>query len=809
MNTSTTPNNTSDLATLRDWVMLVLGKWQWFVISFVICFIAMYVYVNSLTPQYTRTALMLIKEGSHERGSLNNVMQGGSAFSFMGNNTAVENEMVVLRAPAIISNVVEELDLCMNYSIDEFHGMRTAVLYGPNMPFDVKIEGLESSDWCSFDLEYKGGGKLLLTRLTYKNDTDNTEKTFNINGKLKVSFGTIAVAISPRYEISKLSDMEGKKIHVRRISHDAAVDVVTRRFGVSKNAKENTVINLTYVDASPIRAEEVLNMIIKKYGENWINDKNQLAISTAHFIDERLKVIQNELGEVDGDISSYKSSNLLLDVQSTGSNFVSKANEAYDRVLTLNTELYMVRYVRKFIVDPAHNSDLLPANAGISNSSIESMIAEYNKMMLERNRIQTSAGSRNQILADMDKQLEAMRLAIVSSIDNHINSLNKLISTYEQEEIKSKSQISNNPHMAKHLLSIERQQKIKETIYMFLLQKREENELSKTFTAYNTRIIAPPSGSRLPSSPIALRLYLIALALALGIPLGIIYFRETLNTTVRGRKDLETVSIPFVGEIPNVTRKNIVGNAFKKGNDNYEIMVKDNGHDIINDAFRVVRANLEFVQGTDKQKNCLMLTSSNPGSGKTFVTANLAMSFAVKGKRVVAVDADLRRTTLSHYVGKPKIGLSLYLGGSVDDWHDIVQKGTLHPNLDVVPVGVVPPNSSELLASERFAKMIEELKKDYDYVFIDCPPVEILADAFIVAGLVDMTIFVIRSGLFEREMIPLLQKYQDENKLHNMSILLNGTELLSSKYGYRYGYHYGYHRYGYNKDGYGYGQEKS
>ena len=367
-------------------------------------------------------------------------------------------------------------------------------------------------------------------------------------------------------------------------------------------------------------------------------------------------------------------------------------------------------------------------------------------------------------------------------------------------EQQTTERIAANPSQGKYLLSVERQQKVKEALYLFLLQKREENELSQAFTAYNTRVITPPTGSMIPTAPVKKNIALVAIALGFLIPVVIIFIRENMNTKVRGRKDLETLSVPFVGEIPLAES----GKKKKTAHTAKEILIRQGKRDIVNEAFRVLRTNLEFILDAKEEKDrasVTLVTSFNPGSGKTFLTMNTAATFAMKGKRVLVVDGDLRHGSASAYVGSPKKGLSDYLGKRENHVEDLMVEKEGYAGLYVLPVGTIPPNPTELLAEPRLAELIEKMRSRFDYILIDCPPVDIVADTQIIGKLADRTVFVVRAGLLERDMLPELQRNYDEKRFKNMALVLNGTEGGGNRYGYRYGYKYGYH-YGYGSKSY-------
>ena len=431
--------------------------------------------------------------------------------------------------------------------------------------------------------------------------------------------------------------------------------------------------------------------------------------------------------------------------------------------------------------------------------------------MLQRNRLVESSSEENLLVKDLDQQLASLRSTILTSLDNYIKSVNIQIASSQQAQRSSQARVSDIPLQAGQLLSDERQQKVKEALYLYLLQKREENELSQAFTAYNTRVVASPSGSNAPIAPNKKMILLVALLLGLAIPFAWFYLKEILNTTVRGRKDLENLSAPFLGELPSTFQpKNLLDRVrITDRPEDRQIVVKPHSRNVINEAFRVVRTNLEFMRGKDEGSKVLMVTSFNVGSGKTFVSANLATALAIKGKKTIVLDLDLRKRSLSIFAGEPKRGLSDWLGGQADDWHPLVVHGVGGNDLDILPVGQMPPNPAELLAEPRLAQLLDALRAEYDYIFLDCPPIEIVTDADLVAPLADITLFIVRAGLLERSMLPQVEKYYTTKKYRNMALLLNGTD-STGRYGYKYGYKYGYGRYGtYGYGKYGsYGDEK-
>ena len=788
------PGQQDDFLRIQDLLYLCLARWKWFVLSLMVTIGVATVYLLRTPAVYTRTASVLIKEDSKGK-SVSSDLESFSEFGLFQSGTNVNNELITFQSPALMTEVVKRLRLDMNYFVPgKFHRQ---VAYGLTLPVDVTINDLPENESAGFTLKIQPDGTLYLSDFI-RNGTDLDEK--DVKGSLLDSIttplGKIIIHTTPNYVKG-----EAYTLYVGKSSLYNAVNSCSSNLSVSLNSEKASVIDLSFKDNSTQRAEDVLSMLISVYNENWVKDKNQIAVSTSMFINERLGVIERELGNVDEDISSYKSEHLLPDVQAASSMYMAQSSEANAQILSLNNQLYMTRYIRNYLANDANRTQLLPANSGIESANIESQIAEYNKQLLQRNSLVANSSTENPLVVDMDQALASMRGAIIRSIDNQIVTLNSQIKSLRQTEQQTTSRIAANPTQAKYLLSVERQQKVKEALYLFLLQKREENELSQAFTAYNTRIVTPPHGSMLPTSPVHKNIFMVAFALGLLIPVVIIFMRENMNTRVRGRKDLENLTIPFIGEIPLFTRKK-KGILGKKPQEVKAVVVKEGNRDIINEAFRVLRTNLEFMTGKDKTSNVIIMTSFNPGSGKSFLTMNIAMSLAIKGKKVLVIDGDLRHGSASSYIDSPDKGLSDYLGGRIDNLDEIIVPDPKHKSMDILPVGTIPPNPTELLFDERLKQTIDTVREQYDYVLIDCPPVELVADTQIIEKLADRTIFVVRAGLLERSMLSELEKIYDEKKYKNMSLILNGTEGSGGRYGYCYGYRYGYGSgYHYGSDG--------
>lgn len=797
-NQTNTVSRQEETINIKDLIFLYLSKWKWFVLSLAVCLGVAVLYLLKSPSVYTRSATLLIED--NDKGS--SISTADLGFSDMGlfqSNTNVNNEIIAMSSPALMQNVVQRLNLDMNYARDgRFHD---EVLYGTSQPVVVKMEDLSSNQSAALTLRIKTDGAVELYDFVLSGEKLKHKES--VKGKMLQPINTPLgkVTVSPTVFYAPGTDME---IFVSKNTLYGATTSYSSRLKVSLLQKEATVVSLSIEDVSVERANDVLNTLISAYNESWVEAKNQIAVSTSAFIDDRLRVIEQELGTVEEDISSYKSKNLISDLQASSDLYIQQSSETEVKMLELSNRMYMAKYISDYLAKEDHAFDLLPAGTGIESSGIENQIAEYNTLLLQRNNLVAISSTSNPLVVDWDKSLTSMRAAIVTSLDNYIVMLQTQMNTLRQQESQATSRIAATPDQAKYLLSVERQQKVKESLYLFLLQKREENELSQAFTAYNTRLITPPTGSTNPTSPAKMQIMLIAFVLGLAIPMGVFFIIISGNTKLRGKKDLENMSVPYMGEIPMYDGKKrsikriLPDIARRRGGktEDVSIVVKEGSRDVVNEAFRVVRTNLEFMAGASSH-HVYMTTSFNPGSGKTFITANMAMSLAIRGRKVLIIDCDLRRATASRLVQSPSTGLSDWLGERETDMEKILVRTKMHENLWIIPVGTIPPNPTELLQDGRLQRLIDTLKERFDCIFIDCPPINIVADTQIIGKVADRTIFIVRAGLLERSMLVELENDFRSGRYPGMSMVLNGTVSKGGRYGYRYGYQYGYN-YGYS-----------
>lgn len=778
----------------RGFYTLCLSKWSWFALSVALCLGAAGLYLLHQTPVYSRSTLVQIRDDQHG-GTLNSELINQFAdFGAFSSSADVFNELVAIRSPRLIEQVIDNLDLDVSYTCRS--GLRTLPVYGNKLPFVVEFldAPLQSK---SMEMNITGGSPtaslshFVLYTETGDKETSESTVTFNTASidTLSTPVGRIVVRPNARYA-GVSCDMAMK---VSYTPAEIVVERIENRLTTDLADKNATIINLTYTDSSPRRAEDILNNLVEVYNQSWVDDRNRMARETSRFINQRLESLESELSDVDSDISSFKSQNLLPDVDEASTLYLQQATKTSDEILSLNNRLSMARYVHDYLDNPAHATSLMPANSGTGAAAIDAQIREYNTLMIERNALASSSSDSHPRVKQYDETLAGMRAAVLTAIDNQIAAITTSIHNLERSQASATARIAANPRQARYLMSVGRQQKVKESLYLFLLQKREENELSQTFVPYNTRLLQEARGERTPVSPRGSAVLVLAFIIGLLIPLCTLYVRELFDTSVRSRRDVENLRIPFLGEIPYVGRKSRFGRT--KDTDK-GILVAHGKTDTVNESFRLLRSNLEFMLRSEQDKGArvLMVTSAIPSSGKTFVSMNLAATLALKNKKVLLVDIDLRRHSMSDQLaGSSRQGVSAYLAGNGDVQQYIIHDIDGHNNLDFMAAGAVPPNPAELIGSRRMYDLLARARDLYDVVILDCPPTEAVEDARAVTPLVDITLYVVRIGNLERSFLPALNRMYTENRYTRMTLVLNGAD-TSRSYGYSYSYGYGHDR---------------
>ena len=762
------------LISLADIWGLIWGHKWWYVASlaFFLCVGVFYLYV---TPKvYSRVAKVLIDE-SNQDATMRNLGVASAGMMRLRSFNSVENEIETFASPDLMQVVVERLGLQTRYVQEQL--LRDVELYR-NCPFDARFAGENPHSPYSFKVTPAGEEGFVLSEFRLKDEKFKEEVPGSYGDTLQTPVGKVVL-----YPVETDVDFN-HPVKVSWTTGMSAAKAFCRNMHIALSGKESSVLVFSINDTYPSRASSILSTLIDVYNEMWINNKNRAAINTTDFINERLVVIEKELGLVEDALKQYKSKNNLTDIKAVAQSYVTESSEYATKAFEVNNQLSIAQYIKEYLNNPANSLSLIPSNLGLTSASVEAQIKEYNDIVLQRDRLLSGGGENNPMVTDLNAALASIRTAILRSIDNLIATLQLQLSKIESQEKQILARMSSNSGQELQLLSIERQQQVTQELYMFLLQKREENELAALINVGNTRVIMNPNGSSNPVSPNRMMIMFVMIVLGCGAPFGFFLVRKLLDTSIKHKSDLGNLSVPFLAEIPKMGK-----DGFNR--DECKVIVKPGSRDMMNEAFRVLRTNVDLMLGKNAGSRVIMFTSFNPGAGKTFSIMNVAASMSLKKSKAIIVDLDLRKATLSQALGKEHTGVAAYLNGKIDDYRPYVDE--IAPDLYHLPVGTLPPNPTELLLTDRFARMVDDLKQEYDYVFLDCPPIDIVADASLITEKADMTIFVLRSGRIDKASIPYIDELYRSGKYSHMAMILNGVEFEQKKYGYgRHGYGYGY-----------------
>lgn len=763
-----------------DIIMYLLSKWYWFVLS-VGLFGGYAWYQYAQTPfVYSRSATVMIKDAYS-----NNIGRGLDRFNTYS-YTNVSNEILQFQSHKLMRDVVNRLNANVCYTIMD--GLREEELYSQA---PVKVSFPEAEDHHTFSLTVSAVNDKGVKLSGFSTDAGGQEVLAALGDTVQTPIGKLVVTPTLYYT----DKWYNVPVVVRRQSTDSMASLFRGNLNISQAENDASILYLSLNDFSTARAEDVLNMLITVYNEETIKDKNQIAINTSNFINERLVIIEKELGNVETDLQSYKQDNDMIDIGSAASMSMSDKRQFSTETQDLQMQARMARYIKHYLTDPTKATDLIPSNTGIADINIETQIAAYNANKLKRDKLIEGSSDKNPIVQELNKNLNAMRQNIIRAVDNMIVSIDVKLNEAQSRAGEAKWRVANIPKQQRQMLSIERQQRIKEELYLYLLNKREENALSQATTETDARVLDPAGGGDTAISPNGRNMIMAGVVKGIALPTVVLLMLMFFDTRIRNRKDIEdAVSVPFLGEIPKDSSKT-------KGSDDKKpaqgIAVRAQGRDIVSEAFRIIRTNMDFMRVKSKNMQVITFSSFGPGAGKTYVSSNLAASFAQTDKKVILIDMDIRKGTLTshtHIHNKEK-GVTSYLAGKAG-LDEIIKRNELCDNLDFIPAGPIAPNPAELLLSEQLEAMIAELRRRYDYIFVDNVPVGIIADAAITNRIADLTIFVVRVGKLDRRMLPELEKIYHSGQLKNMSLILNGAIVNRVGYGnyggYGYGYGYGY-----------------
>ena len=774
MQTNNSSNKNDQGLNIVDLFMYLASQWKWFLLSILICGgIAWYNYARAPLV-YFRSATVIIKDPSNKAST-----SGLDRFDNFINKVNVANEILQFRSKKLMREVVQRVHADVSYQIKD--GLRSNELYNES-PVLVSLPDALPEQSFSFTMTLKDAKTVTLSDFSGIEAKPSYEVA--LNDTVAIIEGMNVVVTATNY----LRDSWlNTPIRVQKLPVESMVNYYKNALGIQQEEEEASILTLALKDSSPARAEDVLNTLITVYNEEAIKEKNQVAVNTANFINERLIIIERELGNVESNLESFKQRNQIVDIASSAGMYMTESQKYNADAMELETQLRLANFIKDYLTDPGKETDLIPSNTGISDMNIENQISLYNAAKLKRDHLIDDSSVNNPVVQELNNSLRAMKQSIIRAVDNMIVSLNVKRNDAQNREMRAQDRVTAIPTKERQMLSIERQQKIKEALYLFLLNKREENALSQAMADNNARVIDGAEGSNAPISPNRNRILLLGLLVGIALPGAVCLAILFMDTRVHGRKDIEgVISVPYLGEIP--LDKEAMKDHRKK-----VMAVKEQGDDIVSEAFRILRTNMAFLSKKDKPAQVITFTSFNIGAGKTFIARNLSMSLAYLKKRVVMVDLDIRKGTLSRHFGHYHVGVTNYLSDNMVKVDDIIQH---QEGFDLIPAGILAPNPAELLMDNRLDELMNELRTRYDYIIADNVPVGLIADATIANRIADLTIFVVRAGKLDRRQLPDIEKLYQEKKLKNMALVLNGANPERHGYGYSYGYGYGY--------GYGY-----
>lgn len=770
MQTNNSSNKNDQRLNIVDLFMYLASQWKWFLLSILICGgIAWYNYARAPLV-YFRSATVIIKDPSNKAST-----SGLDRFDNFINKVNVANEILQFRSKKLMREVVQRVHADVSYQIKD--GLRSNELYNES-PVLVSLPDALPEQSFSFTMTLKDAKTVTLSDFSGIEAKPSYEVA--LNDTVAIIEGMNVVVTATNY----LRDSWlNTPIRVQKLPVESMVNYYKNALGIQQEEEEASILTLALKDSSPARAEDVLNTLITVYNEEAIKEKNQVAVNTANFINERLIIIERELGNVESNLESFKQRNQIVDIASSAGMYMTESQKYNADAMELETQLRLANFIKDYLTDPSKETDLIPSNTGISDMNIENQISLYNAAKLKRDHLIDDSSVNNPVVQELNNSLRAMKQSIIRAVDNMIVSLNVKRNDAQNREMRAQDRVTAIPTKERQMLSIERQQKIKEALYLFLLNKREENALSQAMADNNARVIDGAEGSNAPISPNRNRILLLGLLVGIALPGAVCLAILFMDTRVHGRKDIEGVtSVPYLGEIP-------LDKEAMKDHRRKVMAVKEQGDDIVSEAFRILRTNMAFLSKKDKPAQVITFTSFNIGAGKTFIARNLSMSLAYMKKRVVMVDLDIRKGTLSRHFGHYHVGVTNYLSDNTVKVDDIIQH---QEGFDLIPAGILAPNPAELLMDNRLDELMNELRTRYDYIIADNVPVGLIADATIANRIADLTIFVVRAGKLDRRQLPDIEKLYQEKKLKNMALVLNGANPERHGYGYSYGYGYGY-----------------
>jgi len=747
-----------------------LSYWKWFAASVAVCLILAVLYLKTTTPVYEINSTVLLKDDKKGGG-----MAELSALKDMGlfdmkNN--VDNELEVLKTSNLTEQVVRDLGLYVNYT--EIGTFRNKILYGADCPVHLRLPDA-MLDTLNKPIEFE-------ITIYAKNGTEFSGTYDKRNFKvIKASTDTIVVLPfgTIYFKRSTFRTTDDMTLGITLQSTVGTADEILSRMTMELTSKNTSVVNINLKTTNVVRGKDFLNKLIEVYNREDMKDQNLVASNTAVFVDNRLVSLTSELNDVESQVENYKQTQGLTDIKSEADLFIQQTGNYEQKRLEVETQLAIVTDIDNYIQKKENRNQLLPASMGIKSESLNTLITDYNTLVLQQKRLSRTASPTNQAMQDLTYQIDAMFSTVQAGVKNEKRSWQIAQQDLIKKDRENAGRIKAIPRQEKEYTEIKRQQGIKEALFLFLLQKKEENYLSMSVVVPKAKIIDKARSNAVPVSPKKTIILIFAFFMGLIIPVVILYIRNLLRYQIENKEELEKMSsVPILGEIP-------------KSDMNGNIIIRENSTNRFTELFRLLRTNLLFILNEPGQK-VINVVSSISGEGKTFICINLAMSLALLDKKVLIIGLDVRKPKLGEYIGLDnKSGITLYLSGNISD-KELIRPSGIHRNLSVITAGPVPPNPGELMAKPRLDELIAKCKEEYDYIILDTAPLGMVSDAFTLNRFADVSLYVVRADYTPKKNIEDAGKMFAQKKIKNMYFVLNAEDVHKATYRYGYGKKYGY-----------------
>ena len=751
---------------IRAWIIRILKNWYWFVLSCAVFgAIGLYTYFST-TKKYVVDASIMLRSDDEALPKFELV----TSMMGMGGTKSTEDEVELLTSRDILGPVVKELDLQTEYRkydalkwVGQYPTHDLTVVYPP-VYTDTVTRGV--------NIDVKVRKNDYVVKVKYGRWTRSRHKVKDLTTPFETCIGMLSIAINNPEEVEV-----GDKYHMHTLPMLPLIGSYKKNIIAAPVRKESNIITISTTTDMPTRGRDFIRKQIEYYNMDAVLDKNIMASNTAAFIEERLRLIEQELAVAEKDVAQYKQRYDIVNLESEAILALQEGAEYKKQVAEIETQLNLVGYIAEYVSDETKKNNLIPANIGVEDIALISLISEYNQLMLDRMRVRRTASDSNPVLNQMESQLTAMRENIITTISSLTSTLTIAKQDIEKRQGTINTQRNNLPDQEQEFIEVMRNKVLKEELYLFLYKQREENALTLASTVTPAKVVNTPQMNPTPVAPRLSIIGIFCLILGVMLPLAVMIMYDIMNNRISDEaRELERrLKIPL-------------GGSLVKNHHGGHIAVREGENSVSAELFRTLRTNLRFMQPKDVKCPVILVTSSVNGEGKSYVATNLAISLTLLGKRVALVGLDIRKPTLAAYMNLPSQGcLTSYVAEDAYTMEDLIVPSGI-ANLDVLPSGVVPPNPSELLQSEKLDQLFVELRQNYDYVIVDSAPVALVGDSYLLHRLVDMTIFVTRANYTAYDLIEFINQTHMQQRLPKMVAVLNGVDAKKIGYGYGYGY---------------------